>query len=196
MVTTIEGKLVDEATGEVLGGLIRSDRSLVTGGDPDAPAWVPGPEEFRRAGEEFLPAPDLESIAEALLERHRGLFSWAGEARISYFWKDKGGLSEAKAVLGKCVKLTGLARKGIGGDFAVWLAADTARETELTAWQVEAAVFHELCHIGWDGAKGRPALEYHEFEGFRAELREYGAWQPDLQRLVSEVKQLPLFEDE
>lgn len=195
MVTTIEGQVVDPATGEVL-GLIRADRSLVTGGDPEALALVPGPEQFRRAGEEFLPAPEVERIAEALIGRHRDLFSWAGETRISYFWKDKGGVSEGKAVLGKCVKLSGLAKKGIGGDFAIWLAADTARETQLTAWQMEASVFHELCHIGWDGEKGRPAIEYHEFEGFRAELRAYGAWQPDLQRLVSEVQQLPLFEDE
>lgn len=180
---------VDQVTGEVLGGLRRIDRRLITGGDPDEPAQPPNADTFKVEGKEFLPAPDIEEIAEALISHHG--FPWATEVGMSYFWKDKGGTSQGKAVLGKCVKLSGLAKVGIGGDFAIWLAADTARDVRLTAWQMEAAIYHELLHVGWSTESDTPGVVPHEFQGFLAELREYGAWHEDLASMTA--TQLPLF---
>lgn len=180
---------VDRVTGEVLGGLRRIDRRLITGGDPDRPALAPRADAFKLEGKEFLPAPDIEAIAEALISHHA--FPWAGEVIISYYWRDKGGTSQGKSVLGKCVKLSGLAKVGIGGDFVIWLAADTVRERGLTAWQLEAAIYHELLHVGWDDDADKPGVESHQFEGFLAELREYGAWHEDLASMTA--TQLPLF---
>lgn len=182
---------VDQVTGEVLGGLRRIDRRLITGGDPDRPARVPDADTFKEEGKEFLPADDIEAVAEALISHHG--FPWAGEVIISYYWRDKGGSSQGKAVLGKCVKLSGLAKVGIGGDFVIWLAADTARDVRLTAWQMEAAIYHELLHVGWNDEADKPGVEPHQFEGFLAELREYGAWHEDLANLAETATQLPLF---
>jgi hypothetical protein len=47
-------------------------RKLVTGGDPDQLYPVPHPEEFAKANTEYLEAPEIETIAEKIMEAHGG----------------------------------------------------------------------------------------------------------------------------
>lgn len=42
-------------------------RKLITGGDPEQLYPIPAPEEFEKAGSEYLDADDLETIGEALI---------------------------------------------------------------------------------------------------------------------------------
>lgn len=62
----------------------------------------------------------------------------------------------------------------LGSDFAIWLAADTAREAKFTDRHVEWAVFRYLCRIGTDD-NGNFISVPPDFEAFAAEIRIYGA---------------------
>lgn len=186
--------LLDRSLSQSVGGVRRVARRLVTGGDPDAPARIPGVGDFRLEGKEFLPAPDIEAIAQALIDRHE--FGWEADLTVTYLWKDKGGTTDGLPCFGKTIRLSGLNKHGIGGDFVIWLAADNCRLSGFTAWQLEALTFHELCHVGIDEDSGKAILHPHEFTGFRAELAEYGAWAPDLERMAATVKQLGFWDKE
>lgn len=167
-------------------------RRLILGGDPDAPAKTYGQAAFDSAGEEFLPDPRLDEIAEALIGRHR---LDAGDVVVLYRWKDKGGETNGSQTLGKCVKLSGHARHFAEADYLIWLAADHCRTNALTAWQLEALLFHELLHITLEeNGKGekRRKIQGHDAELFVAEFRHYGAWKLDLERVGRAVRQMLL----
>ncbi len=168
------------------------ERRLVTDGDPDELYPVPEKAAFER---DFLGAKDLHRIADALIEANPKRFEFLSErCRMVYLWKAKGGDINGRATLGKCQKPGGLL-KMFSGDahYIIWLAADHARDLHLTRWQVEALLYHELCHTRW--TERGAALQGHDFMGFRAELEAYGAWMSDL-RLAAEVfQQLPLFDE-
>lgn len=166
-------------------------RELVNGGDPDGPIRVPSARDFDLMGADFIEAPTVRQIASLLIARHDGTLAGAAEAAITYLWKRSGGATQGKATLGMCVKLSGLAKHGVGGDFVIWIAADHCRDLGLTAWQLEALIFHELCHVGRD--EDKPTLAPHDYTGFVAELREYGTWHSDLLAMARAAQQLPLF---
>ncbi len=166
-------------------------RQLVTPGEPNDRYPVPSEDDFDR---DFLPAVELGEIAKALIEKHPR-FKFIGEyCRVVYLWKAEGGDVNGLATLGKCQKPGGLLKLFSDAQFIIWLAADHARVLALTRWQVEALLFHELCHAAWgeSGAK----LRGHDFAGFRAELENYGAWESDLRRAAESFGQLPLFAED
>lgn len=175
-------------------------RSLVTGGDPDASYNVPREDRFksrpgrRKPDLDFIDAPDIAETAAALIERHgsrfghlRGQFA----LRVAYRWKRAGGVGGGKATLGKCVKASGLLLAETGTDFYIWLGADHCEYFSLTAYQVEALVFHELLHTGDDDAR-KAKIRPHQFEGFIPELEVYGAWSTDLDLVGRAMQQLRL----
>lgn len=139
---------------------------------------------------DFLPADDVRRLAERLIEQNES-FRHLRDMRLEYRWKREGGKSKGKATLGKCIKATGLLRHFTQFDFVIWLAADHARDAFMTYRQVEALVFHELCHAGRD-EQGRPSVEAHDFEGFGKELQVYGAWTSDLRIAERAFQQLRL----
>lgn len=149
-------------------------KSLVTGGDPDE-IYDP-PDIFG----EFTEAPDIEAIAEALI-KSGALPRVHPELTIKYLWKRSGGKKN-----GACQLVSGLTGFFAACDFVVWLAYDKVVDHAWTRWQVEALTFHELCHINFEYDKNdnlRPLLYDHEFEGFRAEIQNYGHWQPNIEDL-------------
>jgi hypothetical protein len=76
-----------------------------------------------------------------------------------------------------------------GATFVIWLAAD-----HLMGWtreQIEPLLYHQLLRAEID-EKGNPFIAAADFEGFVAELREYGPWQADLKLAVKAVRQLPM----
>jgi len=167
-------------------------KKLVTGGDAEQLYPVPTPEEFEKAASEFLDAEDLDEIGEALIEKQGG-FGYLKELKLVYLWKEKGGESKGKAVLGRCQRPKGLLAKFCDADFIVWLAADHHRALRSTRFQVEATLFHELCHTDYNEEKDKPRLVGHDYEGFCREVELYGAWREDLERAARAFQQLNLF---
>ena len=138
---------------------------------------------------DFIPAPDLTKIALMLIDRHPRFAHLEGGV-MDYLWKRKGGKTKGKPVLGATQKATGLVKYYSGAQFVIWLAADNCRD--MTAKQVEATVFHQLCHIEWDPEDGRVFLVPHDFAGFVAEIEEYGDWKRDLVLAGRAFKQISL----
>jgi hypothetical protein len=148
---------------------------------------VPSVADFEANESDYLPAHDVETVARDLIERWPELAPLA-DLDIRYGWK-KEGSKDGEA--GYCKKLSPEVRYLTSADFFVWLAADYARE--MSQRQLEALVYHELCHAGLN-AKGKPVIVKHDVELFYAEVRRYGAWHERLEgaRQVFEQAPLPL----
>lgn len=154
---------------------------------PDERYWAPISRDFRTGeeGEEldYLPAPDLETIAKRLI-RDCSEFSHLVDLPIAYLWRKEGGSDRGKAKLGMCTKPGGLLKHFCDSTWVIWLAADVTNLHKLTRRQVEAALYHELLHAGEgiDGVTGQkvPKLAPHDIEAFGLEISRYGAWKEDL----------------
>jgi len=158
--------------------------------DPDgAYPRVPASDDF--GGDDFLQAKDLEAVGELLIDHYEGQFAHLRKARISYLWKRKGGARAGKIIQGKTLASKGLVRHFGGFDFVIWLAADHL--VEATFFQIEAIVYHELNHIGFDEEEG-VQLVGHDFEGFAKEVMEYGAWDERVKIMASAFRQMSLDE--
>jgi hypothetical protein len=178
MVTTVRfgGTGVEpvEVSGEQFDQAVRS----LTGDELYEP---PDDRSFEAELADYLPAEDLTEMAEALLDRTELRFGDLRELEIVYLWRRNGGKSQGMPVLGKPQKPSGLLAYFSHADFVIWLAADHCRAYEFTRAQVEAALAHELMHIGQD-EDGKPCIVGHDFEGFRREIEVLGLWRHDLQR--------------
>lgn len=166
-------------------------RQLVTDGDPEAVFPVPEDDYFRA---DYLAADDIKKVGTAIIENKlRELDD--GELLIDYAWKRQGSVSGGNAILGKCRKLSGVARYyAMGSHFLVEIAADFTRG--MTRYQMEALVYHELLHITReekeDKAGNVTEIVYgtrgHDAELFYDELEEYGLWRRGLNRLADVVQ--------
>lgn len=152
---------------------------------------VPPDDKFAEAEDEFIPAPELELIGKALIDKYENDFGRIYDANILYLWKQKGGASGGQSTLGKCIRPTGLAKhfatKTDDGfsekvDFVVWVAADHARTHQITLRQMNALIFHELMHTDWD--EGKFVIKTHEFEGFAREIEEFGMWKNSIKKIA------------
>lgn len=166
-------------------------RTLVTGGDPDARAKLPGPTAFTDAAgdlTDYAQAPDVERIANLLIARCRDL-RFLGNVRVRYLWRRKAQAKNGKMVLGTCQKLSGLPQYGLGGgDFLIVLNRENCGLAGLTAWQLEALVYHEMNHIAppdeGDPSSVEATLIGHDVEEFRAVIDRYGLWLPPLREVA------------
>ena len=166
------------------------------GGD-NARFDVPGDHEFFSA--KFMDAPALEAIANSLIGSMPE-FGGLEDPTIRYVWQRKGATSAGKMILGKCTKVSGIAQFFGDCDYVVTIAADHARELKLTNHQMQAAVYHELCHIeiGEDEKTGDPiyGARGHDVEMYLDEIRRYGLWRESLEAAAKAFEQLSLFEQE
>lgn len=137
---------------------------------------VPADSSF--AGRGFREAPELGNIASTLMERH-GFLKSLVNCDLQFFWKRKTGVSKGKVKIGFLKRASDLLGHYSGVEFIVWLSASTARDASFDDRQIEAAVFHQLLHIGEDD-KGNWIKVGHDFEGFGSEVREFGPWTEDL----------------
>lgn len=168
-------------------------KALVTGGNPEAPARIPEDRLFEDMEQEFLPAKDIQQIAEALMAAYPDDLGHLAPVTISYVWRRKGTKTCGKAVMGTCQRPGGLHRYHAKADFVVVIAANHCREMQMTAWQLEALVFHELSHADWDPEADKPAVRAHDAELFADEVRMYGLWRDDLIVAERAFAQMPLF---
>lgn len=145
----------------------------------------------------FLPGYDLDKIANEWIRTRPEQFGFLGAYTIVWLWKGKanrrGWTKQAKDLLGYFAEDI---------DFVIWLGADVLREEQFTHHQVRAQVFHELLHIVQDD-KGKVGVRAeHEFEGYVAELDEFGPWTAELARAKRSLDRAPsvgwgpLFDDE
>ena len=184
--------------------LAEATQAIRESGAPDDPYYgTPSPESFEEddgSKASFLPADDLESMAEGLIEAHPEVFSALNGAKINYLWKRTGGKAGGHAVFGKAVALPEIAKYLADMDrdtFAIWLAADNCQDYALTADQVKACLAHQLMHIFYDPDKDQYKLTGHDFEGFGTEVRLFGAWNGDLRmvgRQMSFLDKVPVEE--
>lgn len=155
------------------------------------PARIPDDAEFES---EFLADEVLDELARDLIERYDELAHLA-DIRLRCCWKKTGGAKTGKAVLGKCSKPSGLLLFFSELDFVIWLAADHLRDWSFTKHQMEALLYHELCHAGVEMDKdGEPkyALLPHDLEMFTSELDRYGIWFEDLKQAKLAFDQVTL----
>jgi hypothetical protein len=166
---------------------------------PEQRAAVPWDESFAD-GDDFVKAPELATIGAALVKRYPE-FGFLADARIEYRWKRKGGRSQGRDTYGKCVKTSGALRHFARCDFLIWVAADHVRESAWTNVQLEALLYHELCHCNCeidDDEKSptygemRLTVRGHDDEVFLDELRRYGAWKSSRQRAGEAYAQVRL----
>jgi hypothetical protein len=144
---------------------------------------------------DFIGGADLERCANRLIAKHPTRFGFLQGFRVGYRWRAKGGKTKGKATLGRCQKTAGLLKNFSGVDFIIWAAADNCRDAHMTFRDMEALVFHELCHTGCT-EDYQPRVEPHDFEGFVFELQEYGAWTRDLKWAQQAFTQPSLFDKE
>ena len=172
-------------------------RAAIDSADPDALYPLPP-----SPVSDFEPAPDLEALYELLMEEFDSALidelAWhVGDARIRFAWKAKGGSSQGRATLGKCVKLSGATRYfAKQADYLIWIAWDHVRNFKLTNHQMAALLFHELSHINKVVDEDSGDISYgvkgHEIEAFNAEVQLFGAWFEDLERAAETFQQLGL----
>lgn len=143
---------------------------------PGPSSLIPSDSAF--VGEAFRDAPELANLAERLINAHGYLHELAG-AEIRWLWKRRTGVTKGKLKIGLVKRASDLLGHFTHVDFLVWLSATTARDAAFDDRKVEAAVFHQLNHIGTDD-KGNYIYLPHEFEGFGQEIRHYGPWTEDL----------------
>ncbi len=152
-------------------------------------------------GADYRRADSIRQVAEGLIERE-GRFAHLRDQRIDYLWKRKAGTKGGKEILGKAQSVAGLTNFYAEVDFAIVIGADTCRKRRPTRRQMEALVFHELCHLDFevDEETGVVTVKLveHDFTGFIDELAAYGLWHTDLQEVRDAFRQaaLPLFDDE
>jgi hypothetical protein len=159
---------------------------------------VPADLEF--GDEAFLPAGQLQTIAEALIERHDDVLGHLADVEIAYFWKKTGGKKSGAPVMGKAVKPSGLMTAFTTADAVIWLASDHLIECDYSPRQIEALLFHEMQHIGVeepdpedeDGER-KIVMRGHDIEAFYADIRTYGAWDDMLKLAADAFRQAPMF---
>ncbi len=141
----------------------------------------------------FIPGADIERIADMLIGRHPELFKVIQNFRMVYRWRAKGGQRQGQRVLGRCQKTAGLLKEFSKADFIIMLSGDHCRSCRLTFRQIEALVFHELCHVEAND-NYQPRVNGHDFEAFVQEVKIYGAWKSDLQLAEAAFVQPSLFD--
>jgi hypothetical protein len=142
---------------------------------------------------DFIPAPDLERIGLRLIAECEEL-NFLDDHTIVYLWKRQGGETNGKAVLGKATKTSGLVKHFGKAEWVIWLGADHFYTLEPTCRQVEACLFHELLHCGEDTENKKAVVVGHDWQGFSAEVRRYGAWCEGLKSCQEVWEQTRMFD--
>lgn len=164
-------------------------RELELPGDPQMPFIIPDLD-LKPVVEDDG---QLKDMFRALLAHFPDKFGHLEFARVDFLWKEKGGSSGGKDVLGKAKKPSGELRHYSKADIIVVLSVDHCMSRRFQNWQVLALLFHELRHTAVN-SNGELALQGHEFEGFLDELEIFGAWNGPNENLIKTVQQMPLFD--
>jgi len=167
--------------------------SGIVSANPARKVFPPTEQEF--ADIDYVRTHDLDDVKNRLIAGWPE-FGTLQQCNIDILWKKSGGQSGGKLTFGKCTKMSGLAQYYSGETFVIWIAADHVRDHEFTQLQLEALIYHELSHCGWevDDKTGeiKWAVVAHDATLFFNEITRYGAWQSDLRILRQSYEQLAL----
>jgi hypothetical protein len=159
----------------------------------DRPYQLPSESDF--FSQDYLPAPQIQAIAETLIGQWPELATLE-DVQIDYLWKKKGGKSGGVLTRGKCSKASGFAAFYSEKEFIIWIGVDNCRATMISRSEMIALVYHELKHIGIDEDEktGDPIyfVRPHEVEMFHDEVIRYGLWKPALVNADETFAQLRL----
>ncbi len=151
---------------------------------------APRPGEFfdEKKGKEFdfLISSVISQIGNSLINNYEEDFDRLNMVEIDYFWKRKGGESNGRRILGKCVKVTGALKYYSQKDFLIWLAADHCFRLDL--YQLTAVTFHELLHAHY---MNDAELRGHDLEVFGREIEVFGDWKSDIAMIRKAYKNSP-----
>ena len=143
---------------------------------------------------EFYHDQRLVNLAGDLIDRYPHLFAHLLNEKVAYLWKAKGPKRrDGSKVLGKTSKANSLLQHFGEVKWVVWLAAEACWEYDFTDKEVEATLFHELLHLQYNPDNGETYLAHHDVEAFVEEIKEYGTWKADLDRMKKAMIQLGLF---
>lgn len=158
------------------------------------PFLRPSPKDFIA---EFLPDDRLSTLVDALIEHHDA-FTSLSDLTIRTLWQKDAGKEDGRLKLGSISQQTNMTRYLTGVDYVIIVSLKAAAQYDLTNWQMEALLFHQLMHIeaeeGDDGEiklKKRP----HDIGLFNAEIINYGAWYLDLANTSNAFRQQLLWEE-
>lgn len=171
------------------------ERTLI-GLRSDDPCEIPNGKDFIEG--DYLEGKVLARIGEAIIDRYprfdQLIETDFGEVRIRYLWVKGEKRSGGHIVLGWCQKANGMTKWFTGVDYVIGIQAEALQLFNFTNLQLEALIFHELCHIRVEIKKGE--LKYgsvgHDQEIFHDEVRYYGLWLPSLEETDQAFKQMPL----
>ena len=127
----------------------------------------------------FLADERLPRLADEIIAREDEFRHLRYEGAVGVWWKQQGGSTGGRCNMGKCQKTSGLVAHLSGVTFAIWIAADHCGNLLLSRAQLEALLYHELCHAALD-ENGKPMIVGHEFAGFVQEIERHGLWNDDL----------------
>lgn len=136
-------------------------------------------------GAKLAPAPELDGLVGYLINRddeHGAL----REFRIKVLWRDgePDWLGHAKPKGEEDRLLSGV-------DAVILIAWQRCKGFRITAHQMEALLYHELCHFEVnEDEKGRRSLKgrkFHDVEEFHAVIAKYGDWRHDVRALDKQL---------
>ena len=184
--------LVEDVAAFLAGKTRRVDADGVIHEEPFVHPWggmhPPDDDDFEPFA--YLAAPALADTAARLIGAHKRL-EFLSNFALVYLWQREGGMQGSSAILGRCARPSGLAAHFVPAHWVITLSADHIRSLLLAPTQVEAVLFHELCHCQLT-AKGKPALRPHDWSGFQAEIEAYGLYLPDIRGMERVFRQLRL----
>lgn len=187
---------IDDGNDSFTMGAIEPDGiSGVLSPDPTKKVFPPSEAKFEDEDVEFIRDPALDQIKNRLIAELPE-FGVLQRCNVDILWKAKGGQSGGKLTFGKCQKLSGLALWYSGETFVIWIAADHVRDHAFNQYQLEALIYHELSHCGWElnekTGETKWMVQAHDATVFFNEIARYGTWQQDLRILKQSYEQLAL----
>lgn len=136
---------------------------------------------------EFSPAPEIEKIAEKIIEIFRPeIETW--EIPIKYIFSSENPRKDGRECIGLARKITGFHAYLAGyPDGFFCIETGIPAYSELTPNQKIAYVHHELCHLSI-GPFGGPDLVGHDIEEFNQVAEAHGAYFDRLQTFADAVE--------
>lgn len=122
-------------------------------------------------GKLYREATELAALADELIEKH-GYLEHLEHCTIRYWWKRKTGVQKGQRITGGLKRGSDLLGQLLGAEFAIWLAADTARERQFSDRRVERSLFRQLRRIGQDDNSNWIELPF-SLQLFTEEIVEY-----------------------
>jgi hypothetical protein len=142
------------------------------------PYNVPGTSAF--SGKDFIiDPPELVAMVRDMIFECSPEFDHLQAASIEVAWKRKGGMANGGVQVSGHKRSDAHAVAHGAKEFILWVAADIPGP--VTREQVERAVYHELCHLGYNENTGEVKIVDEPVKYFPSERRRYGivAAEPD-----------------